>query len=581
MTRFINKRQKVFRRIVGILILYIMLFPTLNPIDVDAMQSASTNVKKSQLPSHPASSSIRTAQVFLDLFQETPSPSEKKLKLSEKEKLVEQGVAQFLRGERVQAKKTFEEAKLVESTNYIVPYYLGIIYLEEGRRLDAIAEWQQYALLHPESEDSLKIRKYLTLLRREEAVEYAKQAVENEAVLLRSPVVDNRVAVTTFKNLGSEDLEIISKGIAAMLIQDLSQVPGLQVVERTSLQALIEKMNLGTSGLIDQKTAAKVGRLLKSKYITIGNVANFEEENLQIVSALIDTVKMDTGSTQEAHGAMKRFYDLEKDIACKIIKNFGYDCDEMPDAFHKIHTKSFLALTAFSKGLHYIDQERYNEAIEEFQKALDNDPNFDLAEQVLWETPESKMLLMTSSDMTSTLSADGLSSTTLGSASVGTAVADDDDGLGFLGITTAVVVGAAAVVGLAAAAGGGGDDNSTAPSAAPLSEQNLTGDWVGTWSDSSGTNSGNISLTLEQNSPSVAGTVSITGSNCISTGTLSGTLTGNNLVSVIQSGSDTVSLNANCTSTSMNGTLEFTSGNCAGVIWNFSTSLTGNAIIRW
>ena len=204
MTRFMKKRQKVFRRIVGILILYIMLFPTLNPLDVDAMQSASTNVKRSQLPSHPASSSIRTAQVFLDLFQETPSPSEKKLKLSEKEKekLVEQGVTQFLRGERVQAKKTFEEAKLVESTNYIVPYYLGIIYLEEGRRLDAIAEWQQYALLHPESEDSLKIRKYLTLLRREEAAEYAKQAVENEAVLLRSPVVDNRVAVTTFKNLG-------------------------------------------------------------------------------------------------------------------------------------------------------------------------------------------------------------------------------------------------------------------------------------------------------------------------------------------------------------------------------------------
>lgn len=48
-------------------------------------------------------------------------------------------------------------------------------------------------------------------------------------------------------------------------------------------------MSLGTSGLVDQKTALKVGKLLKSKHITTGSLADLEKENLQIVSVVVDT----------------------------------------------------------------------------------------------------------------------------------------------------------------------------------------------------------------------------------------------------------------------------------------------------
>ena len=37
--------------------------------------------------------------------------------------------------------------------------------------------------------------------------------------------------MTSFNNLGSEDLGPLGKGMAAMLITDLSQVPDLRVVE--------------------------------------------------------------------------------------------------------------------------------------------------------------------------------------------------------------------------------------------------------------------------------------------------------------------------------------------------------------
>jgi len=547
MTRFLNRKKMMFRSIVGVLIYCMMLFPMLNSSSSSAMTPAEENVKLSK---------------------------------KEKEKLVEQGVAQYQKGERDQAKKTFEYAKEVYPSNYAVPYYLGLIYLEEGRRSDAIAEWQQYVLMDPKSEDSLKIRKYLTLLIREEAVEYAKHAVANEGALIQGPVVDNTLAVTSFKNLGSENLGSLGKGMAAMLIHDLSQVPDLHVVERVKLQALLQEMNLGTSGLVDQKTAPKVGKLLKSKHVTTGSLADLEKENLQIVSVVVDAERVDSIDTQEAQGMLKDFYDLEKIIACSIIEDLGRDCSKMPGAFGKVHTKSLAALTAFSVGLDYLDQEKYDEARDAFQKAIDEDPDFDLAKESLEYTPLSAMLFMNPSQMVSTLSASAASSAAIGTVAAGTAVAGGG-GVGIVGITTGVILGAAAIGGAAAGlSGGGGDDNPPPPSP---SEPNLTGVWAGTWSNTSGSDNGSISLTLTQTNTSVSGTVSITGSECISTGTLSGTVSGSSLNAQIVSGSGstTCSLNATFTSNSMNGTLNVTSGPCAPDAWNLSSSLTGNAIISW
>ena len=420
MTRFIKRRQMLFRGIVCVMVYFMVGFPVFNATGFSATAPAEENVNLSK---------------------------------KEKKKLVEQGVAEYKKGEHAQAQKTLEQAKAVFPENYAVPYYLGLIYLEEGRRSDAIAEWQLYVLMDPKSENSLKIRKHLTLLLREEAKESAKQALANEASLLQGPVDDNTVAISTFKNLGSENLGPLGKGMSAMLIHDLSQVPDLQVVERVKLQALLEEMNLGTSGLVDQKTAPKLGKLLKARHVTTGNLADIEDKNMQIASALVDAEKIDSISTQEAQGAIKRFYDLEKEIACDIIKDLGRDCSKMPGAFGKIHTTSLAALTSFSVGLDYLDQEKYDEAREAFQKALDEDPKFDLAEQALMATPISAMAYMGVSETTSGLSSSGVSSAAAGSAIAGGA------GVGVVGITTGIIVGAAAVGGIAAAAGGGGGDD--------------------------------------------------------------------------------------------------------------------------
>lgn len=551
----------------------------------------------------------------------TPAEENAELSIKEKEQLVTQGVKHYEKGNIEEAKKTFEHAKAVFPSNFAVPYYLGLIYLEENRRSDAIAEWQQYVLMDPESKESLKVRQYLTLLIREEAVAYAKEAVANEAALLSSPVADNSVAVTAFSNIGSETLGPLGKGLATMLITDLSTVPDLKVVERIKLQVLLQEMNLGTSGIVDPETVPKVGKLLKSKHVATGSLLDPEKESLQIFSAVVDTEKADKIDTREAQGALKEFFNLEKSIACGIIEDLGRDCDDMPGSFRRIHTKSLAALTSFSIGLDYLDQEKYDEAREQFQKALREDPDFDLAKKTLALTPLSAMLLLSSSQMVSTLSGSALSSTTVGSVAAGSAVAGGG-GVGVVGIAGGAIALAGGVALAAGGGGGGGSDppdpntvdndkdgytenqgdcndgnSSIHPGAAeacgdgidqncdgsdPACPRNLTGAWVGTWTDSSG-NVGKISLDLTQAgaSTSVTGTAEISGAGCVLSGSLSGSVSGDHFQADITSGSGLASFEADCTDTAMAGTLDITSGSCAGHSGDFSTSITGSATIRW
>ena len=98
-----------------------------------------------------------------------PAPEADKLSTREKQEMVRKAVADYERGQWPSAQKALEQARTVFPENYAVPYYLGTIYLEQGRRAEAITQWQQYIAMDPNSENALKIRKNLTLLLRQEA----------------------------------------------------------------------------------------------------------------------------------------------------------------------------------------------------------------------------------------------------------------------------------------------------------------------------------------------------------------------------------------------------------------------------
>ncbi|HRQ09930.1 MAG: hypothetical protein WC972_00450 [Trueperaceae bacterium] len=100
----------------------------------------------------------------------------------------------------------------------------------------------------------------------------------------------------------------------------------------------------------------------------------------------------------------------------------------------------------------------------------------------------------------------------------------------------------------------------------------VTGTWTGTW-DSTTDGDGGVVADLQQSGSSLGGTVTITGSVCIHSGTVTGTISGSQVTFGVVNAGDTVQYSAsNVTANQMTGTYEVTTGLCKGDEGTFDIS---------
>ena len=71
-----------------------------------------------------------------------------------------------------------------------------------------------------------------------------------------------------------------------MLITDLSKIKGIKVLERVKMQALVEELGLGISGLVEAKTFPRVGRLLGAQHLVGGDIVKGKMEDFQLPEGL-------------------------------------------------------------------------------------------------------------------------------------------------------------------------------------------------------------------------------------------------------------------------------------------------------
>lgn len=88
------------------------------------------------------------------------------------------------------------------------------------------------------------------------------------------------VAVNDFRNDTSAGWWSGSTGrdLAGMLTNELASTEKFKLVEREKLGAVLNEQDLGASGRVSEKTAAKVGKLTGAQYIVTGTVSAFEEK---------------------------------------------------------------------------------------------------------------------------------------------------------------------------------------------------------------------------------------------------------------------------------------------------------------
>lgn len=196
-----------------------------------------------------------------------------------------------------------------------------------------------------------------------------------------------------------ESLQVLKKGLAQMLISDLSSLETVRIVERERLQDIMEELKLGTTAKIDPATANKLGKLLGAKYIVVGGF--FDLAGTMRIDARV--VEVETGRVLKSIGANDKqdaFFEIEQKLVAGLSAVLTSEAVTAPvapparvdrpiDPGHvdppkppsRPHPKGLKTKTAvrYGQALDFMDQGKKDEAKKELQAVVAEQPDFALA----------------------------------------------------------------------------------------------------------------------------------------------------------------------------------------------------------
>lgn len=298
------------------------------------------------------------------------------------EALARLGAAYQRDGRLDQAARLLERAVEADPGNPNAHFVLGLIRDGQERFGDAVAAYRRAEELAPGSRLAGQVEGRLQLARRNQLRVAVRESLAREQQLAQQPSPAT-VAVFPFVFSGSDErLRPLGRALAEMLSTDLAQTDRLTVLERIQVQALLDEVELGRSGVVDPATAARGGRLLGAGRVVQGQVSG-SEASLRMEAAVVQVGAGGTPGTvtQEAAGA--RFFEMEKELAFQIYEEMGVALSPAErERVNQRYTENLQALLAFGQGLEASDAGRFAEARQLFQQAAQIDPQFQQANQL-------------------------------------------------------------------------------------------------------------------------------------------------------------------------------------------------------
>lgn len=203
-------------------------------------------------------------------------------------------------------------------------------------------------------------------------------------LLLAAPTLSAQkprtIAIAYFdNNTGSAELEPLRRGLADMLITDLSHLEKLQLVERERLNQVLGELRLSKSKFIDPKTAQKLGKGLAAELIMTGSVA-LGGDVMRVDVRVIEVATAKVVASDKVEGKKQDFFAIEKDLVDVLIKTLDLKLSgDERSRLRSNATQSFDAWRKYSAGLEAKDRGDDSEAQRLFQEALAADPNYQAA----------------------------------------------------------------------------------------------------------------------------------------------------------------------------------------------------------
>jgi len=193
------------------------------------------------------------------------------------------------------------------------------------------------------------------------------------------------VAILYFDYSGKDDqLALLRKGLAQMMISDLSALDAIQLVERDRLEEILAELKLGQSNKIDPASAAKVGKLLGARYLVLGGYFDFKTTlrvDARVVEVETGKVVQSVGATGDADNFLALEQKLVTDIGAILGKQLSLPPAKTPPA-PKVKPPAKLArrtALTYSRALHDIDTGDKAKAKAELEQVVKEQPDFKLA----------------------------------------------------------------------------------------------------------------------------------------------------------------------------------------------------------
>jgi TolB-like protein len=215
---------------------------------------------------------------------------------------------------------------------------------------------------------------------------WAKEAVQQKKTMgaISTP---NSIAVLYFNNTSGKDtLNPLQKGMAVLLLTDLEKLEQLQVVSRVRMQALLDEMALGSSGVVDKKNAPVVAKLLGAYFVVSGAIVKGFDHDLTIESSVLDVPFEALTEQATVAGTIGQLFKLEKEILFNIIDQLQITLSPAKKLeLSKPLSTSTTALLALFLGIDHSDKGQYAQAAKMYEQALIEDPHLTMARSGLQE----------------------------------------------------------------------------------------------------------------------------------------------------------------------------------------------------
>lgn len=210
-------------------------------------------------------------------------------------------------------------------------------------------------------------------------------AALREEQSLPARAAPNTVGILYFHNrTGDAALDPLQKGLALLLVTDLSAVRGLQVVERVRLQALVEELGLGKTGLVEEDSAPRVGRLLGARWLVGGSLTSPVPAAVRVQPRVLDVPQGVPTGLSGAEGELAEFFRVQKDLLFQILGFLEVRLTPAEERrLKRPCTRSLAALLDLSRAVDASDAGDFGGAAAYYESALREDPGVCLAGDAL------------------------------------------------------------------------------------------------------------------------------------------------------------------------------------------------------